>query len=73
MKKIFNLLFTVCAFSLLTFTTAYAASTETPESAGMGQVADDSVDCIAINGGSGQGSSATSEQEDGTSGNGVTR
>jgi|GEM_PF-6884332 hypothetical protein len=71
MKKILNLLFTVCAFSLLTFTSAYAQS-EAPETAGVGQQEDDSVDCIAINGGSGQGSSDAGTSDDSAGAGGST-
>lgn len=49
MKKILNLLFAICAFSILTFSYANASSDE-PEGAGLGQQDDESVDCIAING-----------------------
>lgn len=73
MKKILNLLFTVCALSMLTFSYANAASDE-PENASLGQQEDESVDCIAINGTQVEESGgSSSDPDDGTTGDGATR
>lgn len=68
MRNILKLLFTIFAFCTLTFSYANAASAQTQKD-GMGQQDDENVDCIAINGGSGntessEAASSSSSQDD---------